>query len=86
MATSNIAVTAAWTKLADATSADFLATWDVPVTMEVATTAADSAPTVIGHKIPPGYAVTRTAIGPGYIWAKLNAGSVPASVPVIVSK
>lgn len=86
MATTNIAVTPAWVKLADASAIDFLATWDVPVTVEFATTAADTAPTVVGHKLGPGSAITRIILGAGYVWARLVAGSKPASVNMIVSK
>lgn len=86
MATSNISVTPAWTKIADASNTDLLVTWDTPVAIEFATTAADAAPTIRGHRIPPDSAITRSILGSGYVWAKTVSGAVPADISVVVSK
>jgi hypothetical protein len=86
MATNNIAITSAWTKLAETADADVLITCNDAVTVEVAATLADAAPTVVGHKLNPGQAITRSLIGSGYVWAKLLPGSQPASVIMVVSK
>lgn len=86
MATTNILVSASWTKLANSGDADALVTWNHPVAIEVATTTADAPPTVWGHVLRHPDAITRGVLGPGYIWAKLSAGTVPASILVVVSK
>lgn len=86
MATSNPVVTAAWTKLAESSDVDLLVTWETPVVLEVATTSANSAPAVIGHRVTNEDAITRSVIGPGYVWARTVAGSRPSSVQVVVSK
>jgi len=86
MPTNNIAVTSTWTKLAASADADVLITCNDAVMMEVAATSADTAPVVTGHKLNPGQAITRSLIGPGFIWAKLLPGSQPASVIMVVSK
>jgi hypothetical protein len=82
MATSNIAITNAWTKIADSSNAELLVTWSEPVAVEVATTSADSAPTVRGHRLPRDSALTRDVIGSGYVWAKCEL----SAVTLVVSK
>ena len=86
MPTSNIAVTTTWTKLADTTNDSVLVTWEPPVILEVATTATDTAPTVTGHRLNNEQAITRTALGTGYIWAKTVPGSFASSVLTVVTK
>jgi len=86
MTTYNTAVTPTWTKLADSNAGDLLVTWSNSVTVEFATTGADVAPVVSGHKLGPDSAITRSLIGAGFVWARLIAGSKPASVTLVVSK
>jgi hypothetical protein len=86
MATSNINITNAWTKIADASNAELLVTWNAPVWIEVATTVADSAPVVSGHRLAPESAITRTIIGAGYVWAKVVASANSAAMDLVVSK
>lgn len=86
MTTVNTAVTTTWTKLAEDTDTEFLITWDSPVDAEFATTAADSAPTVRGHRLSREMALSRSVLGDGFVWARLVPGAVPASVAMVVSK
>lgn len=86
MPTINIPVTSAWTKVADASNAELLLTWNSAVILEVATTAADAVPTVNGHRLNQGNAVTRGVMGAGFVWVREVAGSVPASINVVVTK
>jgi hypothetical protein len=85
MSTINTPITASWTKIAETADSAFLVTWNAPVTVEVATTTANSAPTVEGHLLNNDSAITRDVIGVGYVWAKLR-GSVPSTVRLVVSK
>ena len=86
MTTSNITISTSWVQIASTADTDMLATFDTTVIMEVATTAANSAPTVQGHKLSSDSAITRSVIGSGYVWAKLVKGSYPSSITLIVSK
>ena len=86
MATLNISISDQWTKLADSANSELLVTWNDPVSVEVATTTADTAPTVNGHHLSPDDAVTRAVIGSGYVWARLVSGSRPNSANLVVTK
>ena len=86
MTTFNTTITTAWVKVAEVTDNDFLITTESVVTLEVATTATDTAPTVKGHRISNEGAIVRSVIGGGYLWVKLVAGTVPAPITLIVSK
>lgn len=86
MPTVNINVSSAWTKIADASNSEFLATCNTPVSLEIATTAADVAPTVNGHMLSPDFAITRNLIGAGFVWVKTCSGSIPSTVSLVVSK
>jgi hypothetical protein len=78
MPTANVNASTNWTKVADASNTELLITWSAPGTIEVATTAADSAPTVNGHRLTRESAITRAAIGAGFVWVRsLSAGSAP---------
>lgn len=84
MPTENITITTGWVKIANDTDAELLATWTAPGTVEVATTAANTAPTVNGHRLTRESAITRAAVGAGFVWARsLSAGS---TADLIVSK
>ena len=85
MTTSNISISNSWTKVADTSNSDLLITWDNPVTLEIATTATDVAPTVNGHKVTCDSAITRGVLGTGYVWCKV-LDKVPSQVTLIVSK
>lgn len=74
MATANILVGRDWVKLADS-SQPFLISANFRVDVEIATTAADSAPTVDGHvlKMDVGSdALVRDVIGAGFVWARIT--------------
>lgn len=86
MATYNITVTSAWTKVADTTNDSVLVTWDSPTVFEVATTTADTAPTVAGHRLNNDQAITRSSLGPGHIWAKTAPGAITSNVKTVVTK
>lgn len=74
MPTTNVTVGRTWVKLADASQA-FLISANFDAVLEIATTSADSAPTVDGHKLRVGVgenALTRDVIGAGYVWARIT--------------
>lgn len=72
MSTSNIQVTSSWVKVVDTSKGEFLITWTGTNSVEFATTSADTAPVVTGHLINPAQALSRAAIGPGHVWAKVK--------------
>jgi hypothetical protein len=80
MATTNPTLTASWSKLVDAGD-EFLLTlpFSTRTSIEVAVKDADSAPTVNGHILRGDQfeAMNRTLIGPGYVYARTQGGSVP---------
>ena len=86
MATLNISISDQWTKLADSANLELLVTWNDPISIEVATTTADTAPIVNGHRLFPNDAITRTVIGSGYVWARLVSGSRSNSANLVVTK
>jgi hypothetical protein len=86
MPTINTSITTTWTQIAAATDADLLATWNANVAIDIASTASNNAPTVQGHRLTKDDQITRSVMGPGYIWAKVCPGSVPATVVMVVSK
>lgn len=86
MTTYNITVTTTWTQLATTSDTDLLISFNATSPIEVATTSANSVPTVKGHLLTRDDQITRAAIGGGYVWARVVAGSVPSSVVTIVSK
>lgn len=89
MPTQNIAVGANWTKLADSSHMEMLVTWTDPVEVEIATTATDAAPTVVGHRLDRSTALTRAAIGAGFVWARhaLGSGQAPGvTTPLVVTR
>lgn len=82
MATTNPAITTTWSKIAEA-GESFLVSGSFPDEIEIATTAADSAPTVRGHQIRIGVgqeAMMRDVLGPGYVWVKLIAPKTGATL------
>lgn len=85
MPTTNVKVTSAWTKLASSGDSNLLVTWEDPTPLEVATTSADVAPAVKGHRLSREDAVTRSVIGPGYVWARL-LGKEPIELTMVVTK
>ena len=74
-----------WTKIATASDAEIFVSWDVPIILEIATTAADTAPTVNGHLFPKQEQVNRSKVGSGYVWARTASGSRPSEIGVFVS-
>ena len=83
----NLNVASGWVKLANSADADLLITWGTRAILEIATTSADTAPTVKGHQLTQDSALTRYAIGPGFVWARSLSDSCPGDVTtVVVSK
>lgn len=86
MATVNINVTPEWAKVANDADTQVLITWGTAASVEIATTSGDRAPEVHGHILSPGDAVTRSVIGPGFIWMRTTANSFNSTTLAIVSK
>lgn len=86
MTTFNTSIGNVWTKVAASTDSELLITYDSPVSIEVATTATDTVPTVIGHILNREAALTRSVLGSGFVWAKTAAGSTPSSLFLVVTK
>lgn len=86
MTTLNTSISRTWTKVAETADLDMLLTYDYPVSIEVATTTTDTAPTVVGHTLNRESAITRSVIGTGYVWARTAVGSIPATITLIISK
>lgn len=89
MPTQNINITKTWTQLATSADADVLISTTFPNSIEYATTAANAAPTVVGHTLSNREALTRSVIGAGYIWARIAADvdtRVISSVQMVVTK
>ena len=86
MPTTNVTVTTAWTKIAASADTELLATYNSPVGVDLAVTAADAAPTVEGHRLTKDDQISRGAVGAGYVWVKVRPGSVPSSIPMVVTK
>ena len=88
MPTVNTPITAAWTKIADASNTELLVTCTTESTVEFVTTTADVAPvtTMMGHQLVNEDALTRGVIGSGFVWARLVAGSHPPSTRLVVTK
>ena len=74
MATINVTVGADWVQIALNTDDNVLSTSRYTESVEYATTAPDTAPTVQGIALTAGMAITRDLIGPGYIWARTVSG------------
>lgn len=86
MPTTNVQVTQAWVKIAETSHTEFLVTWDDRVDLEFATTTADSAPTVRGHRLSRDSAITRSVLGAGYVWARVVASGHGSAALLVVSK
>ena len=86
MPTTNVQVTKTWSKIAEASTAELLATWDDRVDLEFATTAADSAPTVRGHRLSRECAITRIVLGAGYVWVRVVPSGHGDAALLVVSK
>lgn len=88
MPTINMPITGTWTKIADASNTELLASWDVPTSIEVAVTATNTAPAVTGHMIDPNSAITRGLLGSGYVWVRISLASYNAipSINMVVTK
>lgn len=86
MPTINTPITATWTKIAAAADTELLATYNSPVGVDLAVTAADAAPTVEGHRLTKDDQISRAAVGTGFVWVKVAPGSVPTSIVMAVTK
>ncbi len=87
MATTNTSVTTTWTKVADDSDDPVTVTWRNGAYLEVAMTAADSAPTVDrGHLLKSGDVVTRNAVGDGYMWLRCDPAGSFSSALIEVTK
>lgn len=82
MATANITITRAWTKVAEDFD-NFLL--DIPGSLEfeVAATETDTAPIVLGHRLKDGDALTRTVLGSGFVWCRVVDGRYDTTIAVI---
>ena len=84
MATSNVTVTTSWVKLADDTDTNVaVQCFEDGASYEIASVAAEAAPTITGVKIHGRAIVTRDHFGAGFVYAKLVQGK--ASGTFIVS-
>lgn len=87
MATTNVSIPVGttYTKIAEDTDTTVLASL-LPGAMDVefAATDADVAPSASlnGHVLGKGEAMTRTAIGPGFVWARSQMGATSLIVTV----
>ena len=88
MPTTNILVNHSWVKVADTGDSKVLITLDAPYRLEVATVSGASEPTVYGHLLESGSALTREVIGDGHIWARVRDNALPktASALLVVTK
>ena len=82
MTTVNITVTEEWVKLANTDKHTVLVSWRGQSYVEFATTDTDVAPSsgLKGHMLNEDEAMTRHAIGSGYLWAKVASGSAILTV------
>lgn len=86
MPTANIPISKAWKKIANA-GESFLASAPAEADVEFAATTADAAPTVLGHALKQGEALTRAVIGDGYIWVRIsNFKSARNAANLVVTK
>lgn len=85
MATLNLGLTQAWSKVADATHSGFVAQSPAVGHIEWATTETDAAPaaSLIGLQLPAQTPVGRGLLGPGHVWARVLAPIVSAPLAVI---
>jgi hypothetical protein len=80
-ATTNVNVGSTWVKLANSTDAEVLISHGKRATVQVAATAADSAPTTIsGHSIKKDDAITRSVLGSGFVWARCLTDTISVRV------
>jgi len=85
MTTINKSVGTSWTKIADTSYLNFMISWESNAVLEFATTSGDFVPTVTGHRLSKTDAVSRGVLGNGYVWAKVAAGSKPATADLVIS-
>lgn len=86
MATTNEPLTKTWSLAASIAADPVLLSLDSAAVVEIATTAADeTAPTVSGHTITGGMAITRDILGAGAIWARVAPRSNVATASLVVS-
>ena len=88
MPTSNVALAKTWVQLAADTDETVLISTTFPGAVEYAATAAAVAPTIEGHVLSNREALTRSVLGQGYIWAKVQADAqmVSATINMVVTK
>lgn len=80
MATQNLNITLEWVQIASPSDSSVLISWEGPSAVEFACTDTAVTPTVYGHLLRPGEAITRSVIGNGYIWAR--SANLPARMVV----
>lgn len=86
MPTANVPLNKTWTQLAADTDENLLVTFHGDATLEFATTASDDPPVVDGHRLTKDDAITRSVIGPGYVWARTVGSLRPNTATLVVSK
>jgi hypothetical protein len=76
MATTNAALTTAWTQVAADSDDPVLLQLTTDLHWEVAAVATETAPTVTGHLVTGAHQqVSRAVIGDGYLYARMRAGA-----------
>lgn len=75
MATTNPVLTTSWSLVATLGREFLLSIPDEPV-IELAIRDAETVPTVSGHVFKPGFVLTRTLAGPGYLYGRTQRDSV----------
>jgi len=87
MATSNVILSKTWTKLADDSDDPVTVTFLTRnVTSEFALVATETEPTVHGHQAQYPDVITRTAIGDGYLYARIVGEESKDACRVVVTK
>lgn len=84
MPTTNQAIDTNWAQVALDTDTNLLVTWKDPAQVECAATAANAAPAVNGHLFTREDAISRSLIGPGFVWVR--ALPPTPKLAIVVSK
>lgn len=83
--TFNTPVNNNWILVVAAEQEAFLVSWNNINAVEFATTSENNPPTVQGHLLQSGEALSRNTIGAGNLWARVSGGSAGTVVNLIVS-
>lgn len=88
MPTTNKTLRDQWQLVANSSDTKLLITWGRGATVEIATTGDNTAPdpSLVGHVLSSGDAVTRNVLGDGYVWMKTTVSSYNKSTNVVITK